>query len=278
MRPRRLSAFRAPYDWSRRDWDEAVDYAVALTRSTLAMLHQRGIALGGVTVLEIGPGANFAAPLAMASAGARVLVADRYLAPWEPRYHPDFYRDFLARWDGPGEAVRRVIAQGGYRGVIEPVAQPAETLHAIGSGEIDLVLSNAVLEHVLDLDRVARELARVTRIGGWHAHQIDLRDHRNFARPLGHLLASERFFAWRRRLSRGSPGTRLRLPEIAALFSRHFDIVETEENGFADATHVAEVQARLPHSSPYRDWPAERLRVTGGRLWLRRNESVLTSP
>jgi SAM-dependent methyltransferase len=56
-----------------------------------------------------------------------------------------------------------------------------------GDGEFDVVLSNATLEHVRDPPAVVRESLRVVAPGGVGFHQIDFRDHRDFARPLEFL-------------------------------------------------------------------------------------------
>jgi hypothetical protein len=48
------------------------------------------------TVLEIGPGTNFGPILVLACYEAVPIVADRFLAPWNPSYHFRFYREFRA--------------------------------------------------------------------------------------------------------------------------------------------------------------------------------------
>lgn len=66
-----------------------------------------------------------------------------------------------------------------------------ESVHdlSLADDSVDIVASNAFLEHVPELDVALRELARVTRPGGIHAHVIDLRDHRHYADPSVHPLA-----------------------------------------------------------------------------------------
>src|SRR5579859_3377149 len=172
----------------RKVFDEAVRYAVQISNSCLQLLQANDIQLDGLRYLELGPGADFAPQLVLASHGVRVTLADKYLSRWDPDFHPEFYRAFLAQWPGRNEAVKAALAQGSYAGLLTLVPEPAEHMPSIGDGSIDFVLSNAVLEHVVDLSRVAPELARVTRVGGIHAHQVDFRDHRNMDRPLDHLL------------------------------------------------------------------------------------------
>jgi SAM-dependent methyltransferase len=51
----------------------------------------------------------------------------------------------------------------------------------------DVVFSNASFEHFADPAAAVRECTRVTAPGGLALHQIDLRDHRDFSKPLEFL-------------------------------------------------------------------------------------------
>lgn len=86
----------------RKPFDAAVRYAIQVSDVYLHQLRVRGIAPSGLRYFEIGPGADFAPQLVLASYGAEVTVADEYLADWDPSYHPEFYRAFLQQWRGGG--------------------------------------------------------------------------------------------------------------------------------------------------------------------------------
>jgi SAM-dependent methyltransferase len=47
----------------------------------------------------------------------------------------------------------------------------------------DVVLSNAFLEHVPQVERAMGELARITKPGGMQVHNIDMSDHRRYHAP-----------------------------------------------------------------------------------------------
>jgi SAM-dependent methyltransferase len=48
---------------------------------------------------------------------------------------------------------------------------------SLPAGHADFVCSSAFLEHVPQLDAVVAELARITRPGGIHVHNLDYNDH-----------------------------------------------------------------------------------------------------
>jgi SAM-dependent methyltransferase len=247
---------------------DALDYALRVASFHVEMLQRRGVRLDGAEILELGPGAEFCAALVLASHGARVTLADRFLAPWRDDYHPDFYRTFLARYDGPKAAIAAVVGQGGYDGVLRLLPQPAEALEGVADASLDVVLSNAVLEHVQDFSQAVHELARISRPGSIQAHQIDWRDHWDFARPLDHLLMPADAFDAERAQTGCQRGTQLRPPEMAEAFAADFWLDEIEPNCFAEPAYLDEIMQRLPDR--FARFPRPSLRILGARLWLSR--------
>jgi SAM-dependent methyltransferase len=253
--------------------DEAVSYAIQVTQVYLQRVAAKKLSLPGLSYLEIGPGNDLAPQLVLASHGADVTVADRFLAEWDPEYHPAFYEAFLDRWSGPADAVRHCLAQGGYDSQLRRIAEPAENMRSIADESFDFVQSNAVLEHVEDLQASVAELARVSRPGGLHCHQIDFRYHTDFTRPLDHLLLPQDEYRTMRATDGGTHGTATRLPEVIELFTKQFWLFDVEINERAEPTYLVETHSRLPADSPYRSWPSDALEPTGACLWLFRKHS-----
>jgi hypothetical protein len=253
--------------------DRDVGYAMQVARNYLNQLQSANFSLANARILELGPGHEFGAQLLIASHGAHVTVADRFLAPWDENYHPFFYRTLRARWPGPAGALDAVIDAGGYPDrVIGRIPVSAEQLGRYGSARFDCVLSNAVLEHVENLRRVAENLAQLTKSPGLNLHQIDFRDHRDQSRPLEFLLLSARKQRDLFRSRHGEPGNRLRLKEAIAIFeAAGFTCAPPENQSFCDDAYLAEFLPQLRRSqSDYVDWPVEDLRVIGARLVLRK--------
>jgi SAM-dependent methyltransferase len=247
---------------------DAVDYAIRVADFHVEMLQRRGLRLDGAEILELGPGADFSAALVLAGHGAKVTLADRFLTPWRDDFHPGFYRAFLAQYDGQKSAIEAAIAQNSYDGVLRLLPEPAEALASLADASLDIVLSNAVLEHVKDFPRAVRELARISRPGGIQAHQIDWRNHWDFGRPLDHLLVPADAFDSEREQTGCQRGTQLRPPEMAEAFAADFWLDEIEPNCFAEPAYLDEITPRLPER--FARFPRPSLRILGARLWLSR--------
>jgi SAM-dependent methyltransferase len=231
---------------SMKEVDADVDHAVDMAHAIIAMVAQYSARNPYPRVLEIGPGSDFGAQIILAGTGAKVTVADRFLAPWQPRYHPAFYRRLLAKWGAPCPPLEAVIAANDPRCAITLVAEPAEDLHSIADRSFDVVLSTAVLEHVFDLPAAIRELARVTVPGGVNSHQVDFRDHRDFARPLEFLLMPDKGFTRLFDRRHGDFGNRWRHYEISTLLrASGFSIEDMTPNLVAAPEYMASFLPRL---------------------------------
>ena len=173
----------------------AVDLALFIHDHQRTAFGQIGIDPRGLSILELGPGTDFGPALMLASMGARVTLADRYLAAWEPDFHPAYYRQLAEAWGQPADQI--IAAADGYENTsLTLLSEGAENLAAIPDDSVDFVFSHTVLEHIQDMTTVAAEMWRVMKPGGCAVHVIDWADHRNMSRPLTHLLMpDEHFFA-----------------------------------------------------------------------------------
>jgi SAM-dependent methyltransferase len=258
-----------------------VEYAVNIGEGYLGFIRDLGVDISGKSVLELGPGINYGSMLLLACHSARPTVSDRFLSPWRDDYHGRFYtalRQWLTehrpRLDT--SPVAAVLAARGYpRGVISEVAYSAEYLKGVQGKSMDIVVSNAVLEHVMSPPDVARELFRIARRGGYSIHQVDFRDHRDFSRPLEYLLLPEGAFETMFADRHGECGRQMRHIEMQRCFEQAgFRVLSFEANWIAEDSYLDEFIPRLraADSSAYRAAPRETLRIISGRFALRRPE------
>lgn len=258
-------------DASARQVERDVAYALNNGRRYRDAILQSFPSLTGLNVLEVGPGVNYGSALVLGALGARPMVADRFLAPWDPGYHPRFHarlRAELARCE-PSADLRpldRLLSLDAYDDeAILRLECPIEAI-AAADGSIDVICSNAVLEHVYDVPAAAAQLARITRPGGIGLHQVDFRDHRDFEQPLEYLLLSDPEFGRLYDRVHGECGNRRRPPEFEAAFGQAgFTIVDFKPNLFCTPEYLNALLPRLHTSrSPYSHLTAAELHVLSG--------------
>jgi SAM-dependent methyltransferase len=228
----------------------------------------------GKTILEIGPGPNFASALTMIAFGAKrpVTIVDPWIAPWDPDYHPVVYRGVAERLaaDHPGvdlSVFGEVIAAGRHDSkILELIETSAEDLSALKGRQFDVLVSNAVLEHVPDMEKAAAEMFAVTAPGGRGLHAVDLRNHGDFANPLDYLLMSEAEAAEWAEETEFHLGSLRRKRDYDRVFERaKFKIIQDYVTVRAEEDYFAEFVKRLRRASEaeYRDYPQADLDVLG---------------
>ncbi|MBN2109073.1 MAG: methyltransferase domain-containing protein [Deltaproteobacteria bacterium] len=129
---------------------------------------------------------------------------------------------------------------------------PNKTLENTGlqTESVGFLFSNAVLEHVRDPLQCIREAHRILAKKGLTAHQIDLRDHRDFSKPLHFLRYSDS--QWQTIMNNYCARdplrymNRLRARDFLAMFeSAGFRILEFTPNSSASDQTVSDARACL---------------------------------
>lgn len=128
----------------------------------------------------------------------------------------------------------------------------------------DVVITNAFLEHVEDLDLVARQLFRITKPGGLGIHGIDGKDHRMYSDssvpPLSFLEIENP-----NKIVEGC--NRVRPFAMHVPFEKAgFELVEKEV--FETLEITPEMRERF--SEPFRSMPQEELEVLSGMIVIRK--------
>lgn len=249
---------------------EAARNAIDQTNTYLFQLRQGGLEVKDANILELGPGKNFGAAVLLAAAGARVTVADPFLAPWVDGYHRQLFAHLRQHWPDPHGILARLADGAGFAAILTLRAQPAEDLGG-ADAVFDGVVSNAVLEHLEDFDRAIAELARVSRPGAVHYHSVDVQDHQGYGRYLEHLLMDDDEFHRSNAAIQRQRGSRLRPLEFIDLFRRHgFVIAEAGHARCTDEAYFQDILSRLRQSTgAYAQWPEDDLRVVNLALRAR---------
>ena len=157
-----------------------------------------------IRMMELGPGTNLAVGLYFLLAGAAQYVAIDALAAF-PERPKEFYQQAIAEIKKRPRLIGRSSIEDPD---IDSILQIGETCVwnserlqyltpvfaekiPIEDSAFDYIFSNASFEHFENPDIVIREVYRLLKPGGFTVHQIDLRDHIDFEKPLEFLKASK---------------------------------------------------------------------------------------
>ncbi len=240
-----------------------------------AILRARG-ALEGARVLELGPGQTLVTGVLLYVHGARSYEAvDLWPVPEQDpaiyarlRAHLSSRPELLVRFDEvvrfEGPSVRIDPEKIRYRHPVDAGALPSP------DASFDVVLSLAAFEHFSDPEAAIRECARVTASDGVNLHQIDLRDHRDFAKPLEFLKASEE--EWQR-LAAGKPSftNRWRKSDFERAFAAAGFVVSPIE---VNARTSVDAVLRASFDARYRDRSTDDLEAISVFFALRRSPAA----
>jgi SAM-dependent methyltransferase len=183
--------------------DRALHNVLHCYRHISRLLGLVGESASKKVILEIGTSREPGLPLILLFAGASQYFANNVftvndwvsegyakltylmlsgLMPWDPVPWSDICADEVAE---TGERIVRLRSEKFVS--LSPV--PAEEI-TLAENSVDLIFSFSVLEHVEKPREVVRNMFRMLKPGGLAVHGIDLRDHRNFNKPLDFLAYS----------------------------------------------------------------------------------------
>ncbi|WP_157203955.1 hypothetical protein [Methylomonas methanica] len=263
------------YNWYSFDESKVTldaEYAVNIAFNYLNAIPSGKSFIKGKSILELGPGINFATALIMRSWGARsVTVADRFLADFNENYHPKLYREvanILTTLDSESDvSILLECAKNGYKEeLINLLESPLEELQEIEQ-KFDITLSNAVFEHLYNPRIASKVLYSIMESGAIGIHQVDFRDHRDFSRPLEFLLIDEIEFVRMFDARLGECGNRVRPYQLEQLFfGAGFSSVKYDSNMNVEPEYFNDFLSRLSfeQSSCYSNISPDKLRSVSG--------------
>jgi SAM-dependent methyltransferase len=173
------------------------------------------------TVVELGPGNSLLTGLYAQSFGAArtwLIDAER-LASQDPRVFAQaeqMLSEFNLSIPGVANAPSVAVALERLNAIY--LTEGLESLKTIPDGEVDLLFSQAVLEHVrlADFAKIAKEMRRVLKPNGVASHVVDFRDH--LQNGLNNLRFSERIWENEFMARSGFYTNRLNWPAMEKLF------------------------------------------------------------
>jgi SAM-dependent methyltransferase len=209
--------------------------------------------LKGKKIIEVGPGRSLGVSLLFTSLGGaeRVYAVDRF--------------NCLSH---NNELVLKTLVPEYMQYVkkIEYIISPIENLLYREQGKVDLIVSNAVLEHVADLDKTLKSFHSLLSHDGIMVHKIDLRAHNRFLNkgPLYFLKYSD--FLWKRMSNHIGAPNRKRLPGYKKLLKRNGFQFEFRTEEYFDMEEVIKAKKTYLKQSQYSDIALSDLSVA--TCWL----------
>jgi SAM-dependent methyltransferase len=225
--------------------------------------------LCGRTVVELGPGNSLLTGLYARSFGAaRTWLVDiEELATQDTGIFAQAEK-LLCELSLPVPGVAKTSSISGALERLNTVylTQGLASLQTIPDGEVDLLFSQAVLEHIrrADFARIAKEMRRVLKPDGVASHMIDFRDH--LQNGLNNLRFSGQIWESEFMARSGFYTNRLNWPAMERLF---------REAGFCVELRSFDIWPKgLPTRQrsmalPYKNMPPEELMVMGAHAIAR---------
>jgi len=147
-------------------------------------------ALHGRRVLELGPGDNIGVAARFAAAGASfVSTIDKFVPLRDSPYHRRLYASLRSRLTTDEQRnFDEALDVSGDRVVLHDdrlqyvYGKGFEDADVFAPASFDLIVSNAVIEEIYDVDRAFAAMHRLLRPGGYLLHKIDLRDYGMFSK------------------------------------------------------------------------------------------------
>lgn len=264
--------------------DEAL-YCYSVFLRHYAVAKRNGLSVTPKTVLELGPGDSIGVGLCWLLCGAEVYhaldaaqyaSADKSLAIFDelvrlfereapiPRNLVEVKTEVRPLLDGDESpvgkvdlsperlaAIREAIKEMGGpsgRNIRIAYSAPWNAATPIPAASVDIVYSQAVMEHVMDLDGTYAAMARWLRPGGYISHQIDFKSHGSSFDWNGHWMYSER--QWKKAKSKHAYLAINRKP-----CSHHLDLIS--RSGFEILSVIrVETEGGINRRHLARDWAA----------------------
>lgn len=183
-------------------------------------------ALAGRRVLVIGVGSTFGFALLLLAMGARrVVCIDPFLRDTEREAEARFADHLVATMEWPAARARAAAHVERARSAafdhsflvdgdairFHQVALELEGGALDSEGRFDLIISNAVLEHLRDIDAAMRRFKQLLAPGGGMAHAFGFMNHSLFERVHSQHYLTFSPLMWRLMTSNGSPPNRASL-------------------------------------------------------------------
>lgn len=176
---------------------QSVDFIDNCFHAILAYSSLDKAFLKGKRILEIGHGENIGLALKFLLSGAsHVTCLDKFYATRDSFFELSIYEAMRETLERDERTIfdTAVAVKAGSFSVNEDLItchyghDIADAVQLFGRGSFDIIVSNAVLEHVCDLEGAFRAMDNLLKPGGRMVHVVDFKDHGMFSSAQSHPL------------------------------------------------------------------------------------------
>ena len=223
--------------------------------------------LKGKTILELGPGDSIVTALISSAYGAKCILSD--VGSFATK-DIEIYKDIANNLRESIPNMPDISSADSLDDVLnltnsEYLIDGLKDLKSIESNTVDIIFSEAVLEHVRkdNFLETLKELNRILKRDGFSSHNVDLKDHLDYS--LNNLRFSEKIWESDFMMNSGFYTNRLQYKDIIELF---------QEANFKIETISIEKWDKLPvdkkhFASPYNELEDELLNISGFHMFAK---------
>lgn len=262
---RTLIGYTTPRPFSTKEVERSVSYCIDVVENWEKVLQTysgRENPFANMNVLEIGPGPDLGTGLVVLAMGAKSYAAiDKHkLVCKTPQL---FYDKLLEKLEifpeyESAKAALKVFQSNNINDVFSYIC--GSCLEELTSKTFDVLVSQAVLEHIIDIESVLKTLYKKMTPGGVMVHEIDFGTHTAIIRdidPLNHLRYCEAI--WDLLKFDGSPN-RLQFSDYENILKEFgFKKIERKPLRILDKQYVQRTKSHL--STQFRDYPDEEIAI-----------------
>ena len=204
---------------------DKIDYIIKVFERHIQFANLDKNNLEGKHFIELGPGDSILSALLAYSYGAKLTLVD---VGHFVKEDINFYKNICIKLSNLNYKMPDISNCNNIYDILEKVESKyltngVESMKTIKSQSVDLIFSQAVLEHVRkrDFNNLAKEIKRVLKVDGISSHAIDLKDHLNYS--LNNLRFSDKLWESEFFAASGFYTNRLSISDITEVY---------KENGF----------------------------------------------
>lgn len=229
--------------------DNLIDYKIRHTHYVFENIkeilrkYEKNYDFKNKIILEIGPGDNLLlATIFILNGAEKVYLIDRFRQIYDNSFNYFLTNLYLRTYDSVNKKLSKVDFELIKKKIEYYSNEPIEYFNIMQKNSIDFIFSNAVLEHIFDLNLAIRKIWNLLREDCFCFNYIDLRDHFHIRDKcyLDFLKFSKLFYKLI------GLENRVRYPEYIEIFNRYnFEIIEVNQHKIGPSTKINQIIKRI---------------------------------